>query len=109
VVRAALVKHNGGPGIVCEHMLVERSTFAANGGTGVDYRGSWFVNTVTRHNGGHGVAEGAKHGLRSFGNRLDDETGVEADRLPQHLADRRRHMLREHPVQAAAVHEEEVW
>jgi hypothetical protein len=82
VVRAVLVKHNGGPGIVCEHMRVERSTFAANGGTGVDCRGAWFINTVTRHNGGYGVAEGSKYGLRSFGNRLGDETDVAADRMP---------------------------
>ncbi len=82
VVRAVLVKHNGGPGIVCEQMRIERSTFAANGGTGVDCRGSWFVNTVTRHNGGYGVAEGSKYGLRSFGNRLGDETSVAADRMP---------------------------
>ncbi len=83
MVRAVLVKHNGGPGIVCEQMRIERSTFAANGGTGVDCRGSWFVDTVTRHNGGYGVAEGSKVGLRSFGNRLGDETGVAADRLPR--------------------------
>lgn len=83
VVRAVLVQHNGGPGIVCEQMRIERSTFAANGGTGVDCRGSWFIETVTRHNGGHGVAEGSKVGLRSFGNRLGDETGVAADRLPR--------------------------
>ena len=82
VVRAVRVVHNGGPGIVCEQMHIERSTFAANGGTGVDCRGAWFVNSVTRHNGGHGVAEGARHGLRSFGNRLGDEAGVAADRLP---------------------------
>lgn len=82
MVRAVLVKHNGGPGIVCERMRIERSTFAANGGTGVDCRGSWFVNTVTRHNGGYGVAEGSKYGLRSFGNRMGDETSVAADRLP---------------------------
>lgn len=82
VVRAVLVQHNGGPGIVCELMHIERSTFAANGGTGVDCRGAWFVISVTRHNGGHGVAEGARHGLRSFGNRLGDEAGVAADRLP---------------------------
>ena len=82
VVRAVRVMHNGGPGIMCEHMHIERSTFAANGGTGVDCRGAWFVNSVTRHNGGRGVAEGARHGLRSFGNRLGNETGVAADRLP---------------------------
>lgn len=82
LLRAVLVKHNGGPGIVCEHMRIERSTFAANGGTGVDCRGSWFVGSVTRHNGGYGVAEGSKYGLRSFDNRLGDEVGVAADRLP---------------------------
>ena len=82
MVRAVLVKHNGGPGIVCEQMRIERSTFAANGGTGVDCRGSWFVKTVTRYNGGYGVAEGSKYGLRSFGNKLGDEAGVAADRLP---------------------------
>ncbi len=81
-VRAVVVRHNGGPGIVCEQMHIERSTFAANGGTGVDCRGSWFVDTVTRHNGGYGVAEGSKVGLRSFGNRMGDEIGVAADRLP---------------------------
>ena len=63
VVRAVRVQHNSGPGIVCEQMRIEHSTFAANGSTGVDCRGSWFVDTVTRHNGGHGVAEGAKVGL----------------------------------------------
>ena len=85
VVRAVRVQHNGGPGIVCEQMRIEHSTFAANGSTGVDCRGSWFVDTVTRHNGGHGVAEGAKVGLRSFGNKLGDEAGVAADRLPVQL------------------------
>lgn len=79
---AVLVEHNGGPGIVCEHMRIEDSTFDGNGGSGVDCRGSWFVNTVTRHNRGYGVAEGAKHGLRSFGNRLGDERAVAADRFP---------------------------
>lgn len=86
VVRAVRVMHNGGPGIVCDQMHIERSTFEANGGTGVDCRGSWFVNTVTRHNGGHGVAEGGKAGLRSVGNRLADEAGVAADRLPQQIS-----------------------
>jgi hypothetical protein len=83
VVRAVLVRHNGGPGIVCDQMHIERSTFEANGGTGVDCRGSWFVNAVSRHNAGRGVAEGSKPGLRSVGNRLADEAGVAADRLPQ--------------------------
>lgn len=85
IVRALLVRHNGGPGIVCEQMHIEHSTFEANGGTGVDCRGSWFVKTVTRHNGGRGVAEGRKPGLHSFGNRLADEAGVAADRLPPHF------------------------
>ena len=41
-----LVKHNGGPGFVCMRMRIERSTFAANGGTAVDCRCAWFVNSV---------------------------------------------------------------
>ncbi|MDH5538804.1 MAG: right-handed parallel beta-helix repeat-containing protein [Rhizobacter sp.] len=82
VVRAVRVEHNGGPGIVCERMRIEHAIFASNGGTGVDCRGSWFVDSVTHDNGGYGVAEGSKVGLRSFGNRLGDEIGVAADRLP---------------------------
>ena len=82
VVRTTRVVRNGGPGIVCEQMHIERSSFVENGGTGVDCRGSWFVDSETRNNGGHGVAEGAKVGLRSIGNRLGDEPGVAFDRLP---------------------------
>jgi cytochrome c55X len=82
VLRAVAVEHNGGPGIVCEQMRIERSSFAHNGGTGVDCRGAWFIDSVSHHNGGSGVVEGRKHGLRSFGNRLPDEPGMAADRLP---------------------------
>jgi hypothetical protein len=82
VVRAVRVEGNGGPGIVCEHLRIERSVFAANGSTGVDCRASWFINTVTRHNAGSGVAEGRKHGLHSYGNRLTDEHAVARNRLP---------------------------
>jgi hypothetical protein len=82
VVREVRVEGNGGPGIVCEHLRIERSVFAANGGAGVDCRASWFIRTVTRHNAGSGVAEGPKHGLHSYGNRLADESGVARDRLP---------------------------
>jgi hypothetical protein len=89
VVRSVHVEHNGGPGIVCEHMQIEGSTFAANGGTGVDCRGAWFTRSITRHNAGAGVAEGRKFGLRSYGNRLGDEPGVSADRLPARLNPRR--------------------
>jgi hypothetical protein len=82
LLRAVLVEHNGGPGIVCEHMRIERSTFSANGGTGVDCRGSWFIKSVTSHNAGFGVAEGSKVGLRSYGNRFADESSIAVDRLP---------------------------
>jgi hypothetical protein len=81
-VRAVLVRHNGGAGIVCEQMRIERSTFASNGGTGVDCVNSVFVNGVSRHNGGFGVADGSRHGLRSFGNRLGDESAPATDRAP---------------------------
>jgi hypothetical protein len=81
-LRAVLVEHNGGPGIVCEHMHIEGSAFVANGATGVDCRGSWFNKAVTRHNGGMGAAEGRKVGLRSYGNRLPDESSVAKDRMP---------------------------
>jgi hypothetical protein len=89
LVRATTVQHNGGPGIACEQMHISHSSFVANGGTGVDCRGAWFVGSVTRHNGAFGVAEGGKAGLRSFGNRLGDEAGVAADRLPVLISARR--------------------
>jgi hypothetical protein len=68
VLRGVQVTRNGGPGIVREHMHIEHPTSAANGGTGVDCRGARFIGSVTRHNGGFGVAEGRKPGLRPFGN-----------------------------------------
>ena len=70
VVRQVLVHHNAGAGIVCDRLTVERSSFADNGGTGVDCRGGEFSDSVSRGNGGFGVADGFKPGLRTINNRL---------------------------------------
>ena len=69
VVRQVLVHYNGGSGIVCEHVSVERSSFADNGGTGVDCHSGEFSDSVSRGNGGFGVADGFKPGLRTINNR----------------------------------------
>ena len=68
-VRGVLVRHNGGGGIVCDGMTVERSSFSDNGATGVDCRRAVFSDSVSRGNGGYGVADAFKPGLRTIHNR----------------------------------------
>lgn len=68
-VRGVLVRHNGGSGMVCRDMTVERSSFVDNGGNGVDCRRGVFSDSVSRGNGGFGVADGFKPGLRTINNR----------------------------------------
>ena len=78
VARQVLVQHNGGIGIVCHHLTVERSSFVDNGGTGVDCRSGTFSDSVSRGNGGFGVADGFKPGLRTINNRQGAVAGIAA-------------------------------
>jgi hypothetical protein len=69
IVRDVLSRHNGGHGIVCDGLHVERSTFVENGGNGADCRRTEFVHSVSRGNAGFGMTDGFKPGLRAIQNR----------------------------------------
>lgn len=84
VIRDVLVRHNAGSGIVCDQMLVERSAFVENGGDGADCRRSEFADSVSRGNGGFGMADGFKPGLRAIQNRQGSVASVAVlDSLPR--------------------------
>ena len=52
-----------------QEIRLVRSSFADNGGTGVDCHSGEFSDSVSRGNGGFGVADGFKPGLRTINNR----------------------------------------